>query len=85
MEEKGLLILASVSGAATVVLAHNNKQKQKRTKTRFWAHDGLLQCPIKGVNNRILTKLHLNDKDDFKKFLRMNTETFQVDTLIYYF
>ena len=85
MEEKGLLILASVSGAATVVLAHNNKQKQKRTKTRFWAHDGLLQCPIKGVNNRILTKLHLNDKDDLKKFLRMNTETFQVDTLIYYF
>ena len=38
-EEKDLLILASVFGAATVVLAHNNKQKQKRKEKQFWARD----------------------------------------------
>ena len=84
-EEKELLILASVSGAATVVLAHNNKQKQKRKKKRLWARDCLLQRPVKGSCNGTLSELRLNDKEDFRKLLRMNTETFQVYSTVYYF
>ena len=33
----------------------------------------------RGINyNGILTDLRLTDKEDFRRFLRMNTETFQV-------
>ena len=76
MEEKGLLILASTFEAAMVVLTHNNKQKLEK--------DGEKQLMEKGGYKGILSKQRLNDKEEIRKLLRINTETFQVYAMTYY-
>ena len=57
-----------------------------------WSKQWLL--PRKGAYNMILQELRLSEREDFRKYLRMNTETFQVNTVriicnllsvIYYF
>ena len=42
------------------------------------------QLMEKGGYRGILSEQRLNDKAEFRKFLRINTETFQVYALIYY-
>ena len=44
----------------------------------MWAREWVLQRPHKEAYNGILTDLPLTDQEDFRKFLRMNTVTFQV-------
>ena len=56
----------------------NPSKKRKNRKKRIWTREWLLQRPHKGAYNGILTDLPLTDQEDFRKFLRMNTETFQV-------
>ena len=40
--------------------------------------DWLNERDTKGVYADILQELHLNDHENFRKYLHMNTETFQV-------
>ena len=40
--------------------------------------DGLRGRDTKGAYANILQELRLNDHENFKKYLRMNTDTFQV-------
>ena len=45
--------------------------------------------PIDSTNDqntmcRVISRCSLNDKEDLRKFLKMNRETFQVYTMIYY-
>ena len=42
------------------------------------------QLMEKGGYREILSEQRLNDKEEFRKFLRINTETSQVYALIYY-
>ena len=49
--------------------------KTERHKRRTWARDWLLKRKEKGAYNGIINELRLTDKEDFRKFLRMNTET----------
>ena len=54
------------------------KKKKRNKKNRIWAREWLLERPNKGAYNGILSELPLTDQEDFRKFLRMNAETFQV-------
>ena len=40
--------------------------------------DWLHEMDTKGAYANILQELHLNDRDNFRKYLRMNTDTTQV-------
>ena len=54
-------------------------KKQKKSRNRkTWMKDWLNERDTKGVYADILQELHLNDHENFRKYLHMNTETFQV-------
>ena len=81
--DEDILLLAALCGATVAVKAiaedlETCKKKKKKKKKRIWATEWLLERPNKGAYNGILSELHLTDQKDFRKFLRMNTETFQV-------
>ena len=62
--DEDILLLAALCGATVAVKAiAEDLETCKKKKKRIWA---------------ILSELHLTDQKDFRKFLRMNTETFQV-------
>ena len=70
------LIAYFVSCGAYALIEELNKKTQ--VKRRIWTRDWLLKRQEKGAYNGILNELRLTDKEDFRKYLRMNTETFQV-------
>ena len=81
--DEDILLLAALCGATVAVKAiaedlETCKKKKRNKKKRIWAREWLLERPNKGAYNGILSELRLTDQEDFRKFLRMNTETFQV-------
>ena len=50
--------------------------KKKRKRRRMWAKPWLLQRDTKSAYKMILQEFRLGDRDSFRNFLRMNTETF---------
>ena len=83
MNNTDLLLLAAECGASVAVIMsadepQNPSKKLNNRKKRIWAREWLLQRPHKGACNGILADLRLTDLEYFRKFLRMNTETFQV-------
>ena len=65
--------LAASVGAYAVIL-HLTKSSVK--KRRVWVKKWLLEQQKKGAYNGIVSDLRLTGREDFRKFLRMNTETF---------
>ena len=78
--DEDILLLTALCGATVAVkaIAEDLETCKKETKKRIWAREWLLERPNKGAYNSILSELCLTDQEDFRKFLRMNTETFQV-------
>ena len=77
--DEDILLLAALCGATVAVKAiAEDLETCKKKKKRIWAREWLLERPNKEAYNDILSELHLTDQKDFRKFLRMNTETFQV-------
>ena len=77
--DEDILLLAALCGATVAVKAiAEDLETCKKKKERIWAREWLLERPNKEAYNDILSELHLTDQKDFRKFLRMNTETFQV-------
>ena len=75
MDELELISYFATCGACVLIEELNKKPPVKR---RIWAKNWLLERQKKGAYNGILNELRLTDKEDFRKYLRMNTETFQV-------
>ena len=75
-EENIIVCLAASVGAYAAIL-HSTKSSKK--KMRVWVKKWLLERQKKGAYNGIVSDLRLTDREDFRKFLRMNTETFQVN------
>ena len=67
------LLIALIALNRTLLLAVD---KKKRAKKRFWARSWLLNREKKGAYNNILQELRLTDEENFRKYLRMNNETF---------
>ena len=68
---------------ATLTLAYavdmfSNKKAKKSRNWKTWMKDWLHERDTKGAYANILQELHLNDRDNFRKYLRMNTDTTQV-------
>ena len=58
--------------------AHKAKSKRKTRQRLIWAKGWLLERNKKGAYHTILNELKLTDFEHFCKFLRMNTDTFEV-------
>ena len=71
----------SLLAATTAVLVANisyNKSKKKRRRRKEWTKSWLLNRDGKSVYNNILEELRCNDQENYRRYLRMNTETFEV-------
>ena len=56
----------------------SKKHAKKRRKRRVWVRPWIEKRERKGAYYSIIADLRLTDKEDFRKYLRMNTATFQV-------
>ena len=52
--------------------------KRKRAKRTEWVKLWLSNRSQKGAYNNILAELRLQDAENYRRYLRMNTETFEV-------
>ena len=68
----GLLIIA---GGGLLLSQEHIKERRKR---RQWVRPWIRKRDSKGAYYSIINDLKLTDKEDFRKYLRMNTSTFQV-------
>ena len=70
-----------ISSCATISLACALEIQKKPTRNRIrktWMKDWLCKRDAKGAYLNILQELRLNNHENFRKYLRMNTETSQV-------
>ena len=75
-KEMKMILTFSACGAYAAVLEHSKKERRKR---RIWARDWLLKRKERGAYNGILSELRLTDKEDFRKFLRMNNKRITIN------
>ena len=83
MNNTDLLLLAASYGASVAVIMYgdepqNPSKKRKKRRKRIWTREWPLDQSQKGAYKVILTHLYLTDQEDFRKFLQVNVETFQV-------
>ena len=65
--------------AITLACALEIQKKPRRNRIRkTWMKDWLGKRDTKGAFVNILQELKLNDHENFRKYLQMNTETYQV-------
>ena len=65
----------SFCASYAVIMELDTKKKSRR---KIWTREWLLKRNERGSYNGILNELRLTDKEDFRKYLRMNTSTFEV-------
>ena len=58
-----------------VIMELDTKKKSRR---KIWTRKWLLKRNEIGAYNGILNEPRFTDKEDFRKYLRMNTSTFEV-------
>ena len=73
MDSESALVLA----ATGIVLALAVKKGRKRRKRRIWVKTWLSRRDEKGVYNNLLQEMRLEDSESYRRYLRMNTETFE--------
>ena len=74
-DENIIVCLAAFVGAYAAILNSTKSPKKKRqASVKNW----LLERQKKGAYHGIVSDLRLTNREDFRNFLRMNTESFQV-------
>ena len=74
---------------ALLILAVIRKRRRtrqeslKRRRRTIWVKPWLANRDAKSAYNNILQELRLQDQEEFRKYLRMNTESYQVIAFIY--
>lgn len=69
--------MAEVS-AAVIVAVICKRRKRKRKAREVWEREWLRRRTERGVYRQLLEELRLEDEESYRKYLRMDTETFQV-------
>ena len=68
--------------AACIILIILKRRRRKTNKVKksrtCWVRDWLQQKEKKSAYNNILSELRLTDQEEFRRYLRMNTETYTV-------
>ena len=79
MTERDENIIVCLAASAGVYAAILHSAKSSKKKRHVWVKKWLLEQQKKGAYNGIVSDLCLTDQEDFQKFLKMNTETCQVN------
>ena len=64
-----------VAACAAIIIAAVLKKKRK--KRLVWVKTWLLERDRKGAYNNIIQELRLDDIENYRRYLRMNTDTFE--------
>ena len=81
MDEKELrLLLLLVTSCCQLLLLEEISKKRKRRK--IWVKEWLRQRNTLEAYNTIVSEFQLHDHYSYRKYLRMNCETFKVSSLI---
>ena len=72
-EEEEVLVAA----CATIIIAGTLIKKKRRKKRSICVKSWLAQRDAKGAYNNIIQELKLGDKDNYRRYLRMNSDTFE--------
>ena len=80
--EKALTIMLLAIG---VKLDGEDEQVKKRKKRSVWMKPWLKNRLRTSAYQNIFQELRLKDKEEFRRYLRINTETYQVKLFIYLF
>ena len=80
--EKTLAILLLATG---IKLVEDGEKVKKRKKRSVWMKPWLKNRLRTSAYQNIFQELRLKDSKEFRRYLRMNTETYQVQILIYLF
>ena len=72
--------VVKVSSAVLIIAAATKikiKRKKKRKERETWVKSWLLKRDLKGAYNNIIQELKLDDPENYRRYLRMNTDTFE--------
>ena len=81
MDKNDLVIVS-----ATLIIANILRSRKKNKKRKMWVKSWLLRRDEKSAYQNILQELRLEDAENFRRYLRMNRETFEVSikTILFY-
>ena len=85
MSEKIEKALAILLLATAIKLIEDGKKVKKRKKRSVWMKPWLKNRLRTSAYQNIFEELRLKDSEEFRQYLRMNTETYQVQILIYFY
>ena len=80
--EKALAILLLATG---IKLVEDGEKVKKRKKRSVWMKPWLKNRLRTSAYQNIFQELRLKDSEEFRRYLRMNTETYQVQIFIYFY
>ena len=81
-ENNNIVLFVIISGVYGLLKTKMRKRRKKRRKRKHWVRPLLQRREERGAFYKLVRELQLTDKEDFRRFLRMNTETFQVYSLL---
>lgn len=73
-----LVACATITLGCAIEMHSNLSKVGKKRKRKVWMKDWLRERESKGAYSNILQELRLRDQENFRKYLRMNTTTFEV-------
>ena len=73
MSEENVSLLVLAVGTA-LIYDHQLPRKKKRRKRRYWVKPWLEKRYERSAYNGILAEMRLHNQEDFRKYLRMNTD-----------
>ena len=85
MSEKIEQALAILLLATGIKLVEDGEKVKKRKKRSIWMKPWLKNRLRTSAYQNIFQEVHLKDSEEFRRYLRMNTETYQVQILNYLF
>ena len=67
-----------------MIRCHNRIGFKEKSRRKIWTQEWLLIGNKRGAYNGILNELRLTDKEDFRKYLRMNTSKRNENNFFYH-
>ena len=71
------LLIAPITTLLLSTVVKNNASKERK-KRKIWAKKWLLNRDEKSVYGNIIAELRIDDAENSRRYLRMNTATFEV-------
>ena len=68
----------SSSSLLLLAAAVKRAKRRNRKKRSRWVDNWLLSCEESGAYHQLINELKLSDSDAYRRYIRMNEETFEV-------